>query len=302
MDLLSDILKNSGLKRRILEQRSFSDSMSMQFPCDKSIGFHVVTYGEAYIHTHNGSDPIILKKGDLALMSRGCIHTVSNSVKLSNNITTNDKIDKIKLSLVSGAYQFWNTPVHPFFKELPAWYVLRFEEIENFDNIQLIINLLSSEVAHSKIGSETVIQNLLDILFSLIIRKIISLNQSQVETWSHAVHNKQIKLALELIHSDCSIDWTLDELAKKVGLSRAGFAQKFKKVMGDTPLHYLTAVRIQKAMSILSETTDNIEVVAEAVGYKDAFSFSKIFKKITGIPPREFRNKDRSEKNLNWRF
>lgn len=55
-------------------------------------------------------------------------------------------------------------------------------------------------------------------------------------------------------------------------------------------------------MELLISTEKNIENVALEVGYQDAFSFSKAFKKMAGVPPKEFRTKDLAERNLAYRF
>lgn len=290
MDLLADILKSSGLKRRILEQRSPKGSDCLNFPCDKSIGFHVVTQGEAVL-TYGGKKTILLKKSDVVLMARGVHHQIESVDKNS-----------AKLQLVSGAYQFWHEPIHPFFSELPDWYVLRSEEISDFEQINKMIEALSREVSEKKMGAETVIQSLLDIIFSMLLRKIVEIKSQKKKTWSYAVTDLQIKQTVEKMHLNFSKPWTLDALAKLSGMSRAGFADKFKVTMGETPLKYLTMVRMQKAVQFLVETEDSLEQIAEKVGYQDPFSFSKVFKKLTGLPPREFRKKDREALSLSWRF
>lgn len=297
MDLLNNLLLQAGLRSRILGYRSFDSAMTLEFPCSKSIGFHAVTQGCAYIY--HGQKKIMLKRGDIAFMARGINHFVSTEESLPKKITAlkdfsqiPSSLKKSKLTLVSGAYQLWNTPLHPLFAEIPDWFVFRQEEIESYDKLNLMIGLLSEEVSQGDLGSERVIQGILDILFSLILRKIVKLKSTQTKTWSHASQDAGIKLALEVLHSDLTKNWTLEDLAKKVGLSRAGFALKFKKSMGDTPLHYLTLLRIQSAMELLSTTSDNIETVAAQVGYQDAFSFSKAFKRIVGLPPKEFKLRD----------
>lgn len=310
MDLLADVLRQAGLQTRILQQRVFATPAALAFPCEKSFGFHVVTQGQGFIHTPEHEVPLALGSGDVALMARGCSHIVSTQEKLPPTILRMAAAalpaipdgGKPLLTIVSGAYQVWNTPVHPFFNEMPRWYVLRAHDIERFDQVELAISMLAAETARHEIGSETVTQALLDILFTQIIRKIIAQRNATPQTWSHALHNAHIKSALELMHGDCGHDWTLDELARRVGLSRAGFAQKFKHALGTPPLQYLTTVRVQKAMELLSNTSDKMEAVSQAVGYKDAFSFSKAFKKVAGIPPREFRARDREDKALDWRF
>jgi AraC-like DNA-binding protein len=313
MDLLGDILKQANLRRRILNQRAFGAKVALRFPCAKSIGFHVAVQGEGFIHLKGRATPILLKKGDVALMARGVDHIVSTDKILPNKIALMGELDpmvladsvaakKTKLNLVSGAFQLWNDPIHPFFDDLPDIYVLAGDQIPSHDALHATIGLLSAEVSQLQLGSETIVQGLLDIIFSHIIRKIVMSNNAKPETWSFALHNAQVRSALELMHADCARNWTVEELAKSVGLSRAGFAQKFKSTLGDTPLHYLTTVRVQKAMELLTSSNDKIEIVAQAVGYKDAFSFSKIFKKLAGVPPKDFRHKDREEKALKWRF
>lgn len=312
MDLLADVLHQAGLKTRILNQRVFATHAALTFPCEKSFGFHVVTQGQAYIHTPEQEAPLVLGSGDVALMARGCDHVVSTQGKLPDRILRKEEAAQLEhaageggkplLAIVSGAYQVWNTPVHPFFDELPRWYVLRAQDIGRFDQVELAIAMLAAETARREVGAETVTQALLDILFTQIIRRIIAQRNATPQTWSHALQNAQIRSALELMHGDCSHDWTLEELARRVGLSRAGFAQKFKHALGAPPLQYLTTIRVQKAMDLLSNTADKMEAVSQAVGYKDAFSFSKAFKKVTGMPPKEFRARDREDKALEWRF
>jgi AraC-like DNA-binding protein len=91
------------------------------------------------------------------------------------------------------------------------------------------------------------------------------------------------------MHAEPERDWSVDALAGTAGISRAAFAQKFKRISGDTPAHYLTKLRIQRAMDMLRRADDNLEKVAEAVGYNDVFVFSKAFKRIQGLSPKAFR-------------
>jgi len=316
MDIIANILSMAGLKKRLLGQLSFYEPVLVQFPCTKSIGFHVVTQGEAYLHAPKLKQSLQLQKGDVAFMTRGCDHQISTEQKPSKNLPNPFATDfkplhkgpasrarqNPKLTLVSGAFQFWNDPVHPFFHELPDWYIIRSSEIASYESLQTAINLLAQETSEKGAGSELVVQSLLDIIFTFILRKILQKNANKESTFSHALQDHELSKAIELMHSQCGKDWSLEDLASAAGLSRAGFAQKFKRSMGETPIQYLTTIRIQAAMKLLSGTDDKIESVAQAVGYQDAFSFSKAFKKLTGTPPRDFRNSDRATRNLAWRF
>ena len=72
--------------------------------------------------------------------------------------------------------------------------------------------------------------------------------------------------------------------------------------MSETPLAHLRTVRLQRAMRLLVESDRTLEQVASAVGYQDAFSFSKAFKRDVGLSPGDFRRRDASERELPWRF
>ena len=59
--------------------------------------------------------------------------------------------------------------------------------------------------------------------------------------------------------------------------------------MGDTPVNYVTKVRIQKSIELLVHTEESIERIAETVGYGTGFVLSKAFKHIVGLPPQQYR-------------
>ncbi len=309
MDVLTDTLHQAGLKSRILSRHSWPERSAFEFPCDKSFGIHVVLTGEAFIHPEGSSKSIKLTKGDIAFMARGHHHIVSTDAKRPKKIqrTADEEISSQEtknaaLILMSGAYQLWNEPIHPLFQDMPDWFVLKFSELESFDQLQMTINLLSYEVSRSEMGSDRIAENLMDILFGYTLRKIVTSLGKGSSNWCHAIQDKSIKKVIELMHADPKKDWTLEILAQKVGVSRAGLAKKFKSSLGDTPLHYLTVLRIQRAMKLLSESELTIEGVSAEVGYADGFSFSRSFKRLTGLSPRDFRKEDRKGMKSRWRI
>jgi AraC-like DNA-binding protein len=77
---------------------------------------------------------------------------------------------------------------------------------------------------------------------------------------------------------------SLDKIAKNMYLSSVYISKIFKEVTGDSPINYLIKLRLARANSLLKENIP-IQVVATNVGYKDAYYFSKLFKKYYGVPP-----------------
>ncbi len=91
---------------------------------------------------------------------------------------------------------------------------------------------------------------------------------------------------------------TVASLARHAGMSRSHFARQFKNAFGSSPINWLRRERISQAKRRLGDTSDPIQRIAELVGYRDRFFFSKDFKKLTGSTPREFRRREGLPKGI----
>lgn len=83
---------------------------------------------------------------------------------------------------------------------------------------------------------------------------------------------------------------TLDEVAKKVGLTRTYFSALFKKMTGETFVHYRIKKRMEEARKLLAVPTLTITDIAIQVGYEDYPHFTKTFKNFVGMSPSEYRS------------
>ncbi|WP_196000879.1 AraC family transcriptional regulator [Clostridium sp. 1001271B_151109_B4] len=83
--------------------------------------------------------------------------------------------------------------------------------------------------------------------------------------------------------------WTISSMSDYCKLSEGYFAHKFKKQIGISPMNYLNELRIEKSKELLEEGTMNISTISSIVGFQDSLYFSKVFKKLTGIPPSKFK-------------
>jgi AraC-like DNA-binding protein len=307
MDLLSDILQDAGLRRRVLGLRAIPTDVALRFPCEKSIGLHVVMQGPVHLHTPTQAEPLALATGDVAFMARGCDHALSVGPSLAGLLpeTIAQELTPIVAGasvVVGGAYQLWNTPLHPFFAELPPWTVLRADARPRLGPLALAAGLMEQEIRAAEAGTDTIVQSLLDTVFTYALREIAAERGQAGQGWSHAVRDPQVRRALTLMHERCAHPWTLDELAQHAGLSRTALAERFRDAMGDTPLNHLRVLRMQRAMRLLAETDHRLEAVATEVGYQDAFSFSKVFKRTVGVSPKAFRQRDVADKAHPWRL
>jgi transcriptional regulator GlxA family with amidase domain len=156
------------------------------------------------------------------------------------------------------------------------------------------LNMLASEMAEPAPGSDLVVNRLADVLFIQCIRAHFGLRSEACKRGVlHAVFDPQIGVAMKSMHEDVEKPWTVESLAAACGMSRSAFAAKFKELVGETPLEYLTNWRMHKATALLRKGDKKLFDVAKAVGYDSDATFSKAFKRVFGIAPREYERNAR---------
>ena len=99
-----------------------------------------------------------------------------------------------------------------------------------------------------------------------------------------AVMDSRISAAVEFIREEPGHRCTVVEMAQKVGLSRSQFTRQFTVATGLSPERFLIQARIERATQLLCETSMTISQIADALGYRDVFYFSRQFRQITGKP------------------
>src|SRR2546425_771043 len=92
-----------------------------------------------------------------------------------------------------------------------------------------------------------------------------------------------------MLHQDPQEAWTVNSLAHRVALSRSAFAAKFKELLGEPPLGYLTRLRISAAAIRLRSSDAKLRAVAAAVGYTSVAAFVKAFRRVMGMTPGHYR-------------
>jgi AraC-like DNA-binding protein len=130
---------------------------------------------------------------------------------------------------------------------------------------------------------------LAEVLFIQALRAHIA---SEVEWrnkgWLRAIFDPQVGAALGAVHDSVSTPWTVEFLAAAATMSRSAFAVRFKELLGQTPLEYVTEWRMQKAMQLLQQRDKKLIDVARLVGYDSDAAFSKAFKRVVGANPGEY--------------
>jgi AraC-like DNA-binding protein len=146
-----------------------------------------------------------------------------------------------------------------------------------------------------RVGSGGVLARLADVLAATIVRAWVEHGCGDATGWVAAVRDPQLGRVIAAIHLDPSHDWTVASLARLMGASRSGFAQRFADIVGETPARYVARVRMHQAREWLSRDRALVAVVARRLGYESEASFSRAFKRVLGAAPSHYRGRPDAE-------
>lgn len=104
-----------------------------------------------------------------------------------------------------------------------------------------------------------------------------------------AIFDPQIGVALKSMHEKVEHPWTVESRAAACGMSRSAFAARFRDLVGETPLEYLTGWRMQKATEMLQKRDKKLFDVGKSDGYDSDAAFSKAFKRVFGVAPWQYQ-------------
>jgi AraC-like DNA-binding protein len=111
------------------------------------------------------------------------------------------------------------------------------------------------------------------------------------ENLEHFKSNQDlIKAAMAYMRDNLNADFDRVEMAKRLSISPGYFNSLFKQHTGHTPTRFMTHLRMDRAKQLLRYTRLPIGEIADEVGYRDAYYFSRLFSKETGMSPRKFRS------------
>lgn len=151
--------------------------------------------------------------------------------------------------------------------------------------------MLASEIVARDLGSQLVVNRLADIFFVQAIRAALASEERFNQGWLAALADPSIGTVLRTIHEHMDYPWTVEALASTIGLSRSAFALRFKQLVGEAPMEYLTRWRMYRAENLLRTHGENLLSIANMVGYDTDSAFNKAFKRIIGMTPGEYRRK-----------
>lgn len=157
-----------------------------------------------------------------------------------------------------------------------------------------LVPMLCDEVLKDEPGQAVVLDRLLDLLLSSVLKAwLLQRRSSEPASWRFR-GDPVVERALRIMHERPADPWTMERLAAQSGASRAALARRFKELVGESPMAFLRNWRMAIAADLLCSPGETVSSVAEKVGYATPFAFSAAFKRARGITPQKHRERARA--------
>jgi len=207
-------------------------------------------------------------------------------------------LQKVKIGDRTGAKEILNSILGTIlFKDIGALGILKARLLE-------LLSVLSRAAVEGGVDIDTMLEKNL-----AYVNKVMEIdNQEDLCAWISAALNEflelvyssqdarkmtQLRPAIAYIDAHCDQPITLAEIAKASHLSVSRLAHVFKEQMGVTPIDYLTSVRIERAKELLLGTDQSCTEICFQAGYNHQSYFTRTFKSLVGLTPRQFRAENR---------
>jgi AraC-like DNA-binding protein len=302
MDPLTDILRDLRLESSFYARSLLRAPWGLSFSAKDGPSFHVVVVGRGFLRIN--AERIPLGTGDLVLLPHGDEHQIADPPEStatpllalpSERIGQNAALlrfggEGAESLLICGGVRFAGPVAHPLLALLPQVLLLRREEREETHAwLDATLTMLGAEALSLRPGSVAVMTRVADILVLQTIRAWLESDENRRIGWLGALSDPDIGRALALIHRRAEDPWTVASLAKEVNLSRSVFAERFSRLVGTSPMQYVTRWRISLASSWMREEHMSASEVAYRLGYSSEAAFSRAFKRHLQVPPGVFR-------------
>ncbi|MBL0141601.1 MAG: AraC family transcriptional regulator [Betaproteobacteria bacterium] len=310
MDALSEVLRISNLVGSVLADATAGGAWCVSVPAASSRSFaHVVLEGDCVLEAGEFGT-MALRAGDVAFLARGESHLIGSDLSTQSTPFATLLRPPIAGELApvtlggSGRRTRWVTLAisadrhlaEPLFAALPP--VLK-AGIRGTAPLAWLSDSLGFSLSGSdapRPGGTAALSRVAELVLIEALRRHVEGLAPGGSGWLAGLNDRYVGVALAIVHGRPGEHWTVERLARQVGLSRSALAERFSLVVGEPIFGFLTRVRLQLAAHELATTAHSIEKIATGAGYETGHSFSRAFKRTFGKPPSVWRRKSRRKR------
>jgi len=322
-DTLSDLLRTVRLRGAAFFYVSFrgqwsagalaaKDIAHVVMPgCDHVMEYHMIAKGSGWAAV-SGLPPLRLQTGDVVLFPQGDRHVISSAPGLEPKYASPESLAPVSAQgptpvtfhegvVNAGAIPvasadaiaicgFLGCDLHPFnplVAALPR--ILHLPASRAGSWVSHVIEQAVAESSERRPGSDAVLERLSEMMFVDAARRYLDSLPDDSVGWLAGLRDRFVGKALALMHEHPEKEWSVDDLARDVGLSRSALHERFVQYLGQPPMQYLASWRVQLGARLLSDSSRVVADVALEVGYDSEAAFSRAFKRLVGMPPAAWR-------------
>ena len=272
------------------------------------VSYHVVLAGTGWV-IMAGEEPVRFETGDVLIFAHGDAYSLKSDPEAPPEYSEDATVaffgemaaGRLPFDVVEGGGAPPPTryvcgylgcdagPFNPVLDALPAF--LRVARSTAGPDLldRLLDFILAPDLGDP--GSANVRLRLCELVFVEALRRHLGSLPASASGCLAGLRDPIVGRALALLHAKPAQSWTVADLARAAGTSRAVLAARFAERVGMPPIQYLASWRMQLAAQKLDEPDARVSFIAHEVGYESEAAFCRAFKKVTGVPPAKWRKR-----------
>ena len=301
-EVINDILQTLRFKGTIFFHSKLAAPWGVVFGPMKIPRFHIALSGDCFIGT-DSMEAVSIQEMEIVMLPTGHSHWIAdqpgrplisaeevgeacslNMPMFQNGVITN--------RLMCGLVSFDEAVSHPILEALPE--ILHFAP-EDDDGLWNTACLIDQEIQRTGKNTSTIVDRLTEVLFIRLLEEHVKRDYGS-SGFIAALRDPRLKQALTLIHREPHLDWSLESLGARVGMSRATLNRHFNNTIGAAPNAYLQDWRLTKAWHLIRHTDLPLDSVAEQVGFASGRTLARAFQRKYGQSPKQARSETQAKR------
>lgn len=297
-DGLSGVLREVSVRSIVYCLSDFAAPWGFSVERSPVAKFHVILDGAATL-TVGEAAPVPLVTGDLVLLPHGHGHSITDQlgspVRQLDAILADNPVDgagRLRYGgdgratrLLCGGFELQPALPEDLAEFLPP--VLTLDSSSGLARwLDPLFALLEEQVHASAPGAAAIFAKLADVFVTQALRSYLTAADGFARP---AARDPGIAQVVKMLRERPQARWSVHGMAQSAGMSKTSFTTRFRAVLGQPPMAYLTELRLRRAAGYLSTTTKSVREIAHLTGYDNEASFSKAFSRLFGRPPGQYR-------------
>lgn len=270
---------------------------SVRYAAHDEPGFCIMLEGQCFLDV-DGVGEVQLDAGDFVLLPSTPGFTMSSVRGLRPKLITSADGNELRhgtstgrptMRQLGGYFHVDRANVKLLAKFLPAMILVRRED-PAAQRLRRLVELIAEEATTRKprSGRALILERLVEVLLIEALRVQPAETAAREKGLLAGLADPELARALRKLHADVAHRWTVAELGRAAGMSRAVFAERFTRTVGMPPMEYLLEWRIAIAKDFILREHTPLAEVAERIGYQSASAFSVAFSRHAGCSPSGF--------------